>query len=98
MMRSAPEQVGLNPRTRVHTRWNCESQITPGVCLPAAMQAVSKINQAVRRGEARQTCHALMNPHANLPDIDPSAAELYQNELACLQKQCPQVGVHSSAL
>ncbi|XP_051576134.1 ras GTPase-activating-like protein IQGAP3 [Myxocyprinus asiaticus] len=53
-------------------------------------QAVFKINEAVRRGEARQTVRALMNPDAHLPDVFPFAAELYQRELAPLQRQCPQ--------
>uniref|UniRef100_A0A673JPX7 Ras GTPase-activating-like protein IQGAP3 n=1 Tax=Sinocyclocheilus rhinocerous TaxID=307959 RepID=A0A673JPX7_9TELE len=53
-------------------------------------QAVCKINEAVRRGEARQTVRALMNPDAHLPDVYPFAAELYQRELAPLQRQCPQ--------
>ncbi|KTF77066.1 hypothetical protein cypCar_00037456 [Cyprinus carpio] len=54
-------------------------------------QAVCKINEAVRRGEARQTVRALMNPDAHLPDVYPFAAELYQRELAPLQRQCPQI-------
>uniref|UniRef100_A0A8C2I261 IQ motif containing GTPase activating protein 3 n=1 Tax=Cyprinus carpio TaxID=7962 RepID=A0A8C2I261_CYPCA len=54
-------------------------------------QAVCKINEAVRRGEARQTVRALMNPDAHLPDVYPFAAELYQRELAPLQRQCPQL-------
>ncbi|XP_051999765.1 ras GTPase-activating-like protein IQGAP3 [Xyrauchen texanus] len=53
-------------------------------------QAVFKINEAVQRGEARQTVRALMNPDAHLPDVFPFAAELYQRELAPLQRQCPQ--------
>uniref|UniRef100_A0A671MQ13 Ras GTPase-activating-like protein IQGAP3 n=1 Tax=Sinocyclocheilus anshuiensis TaxID=1608454 RepID=A0A671MQ13_9TELE len=53
-------------------------------------QAVCKINEAVQRGEARQTVRALMNPDAHLPDVYPFAAELYQRELAPLQRQCPQ--------
>uniref|UniRef100_A0A671MXL5 Ras GTPase-activating-like protein IQGAP3 n=1 Tax=Sinocyclocheilus anshuiensis TaxID=1608454 RepID=A0A671MXL5_9TELE len=54
-------------------------------------QAVCKINEAVQRGEARQTVRALMNPDAHLPDVYPFAAELYQRELAPLQRQCPQL-------
>uniref|UniRef100_A0A8B9JXT3 IQ motif containing GTPase activating protein 3 n=1 Tax=Astyanax mexicanus TaxID=7994 RepID=A0A8B9JXT3_ASTMX len=54
------------------------------------LQAVSKINEALRCGEARQTVRALMNPDAHLPDVYPFAAELYQKELAPLQQQCPQ--------
>ncbi|KAA0702572.1 Ras GTPase-activating-like protein IQGAP3 [Triplophysa tibetana] len=54
------------------------------------IQAVCKINEAVRRGEARQTVQALMNADAQLPDVYPFAAELYQRELQPLQRQCPQ--------
>uniref|UniRef100_A0A671MPH3 Ras GTPase-activating-like protein IQGAP3 n=1 Tax=Sinocyclocheilus anshuiensis TaxID=1608454 RepID=A0A671MPH3_9TELE len=60
------------------------------VCVCAVQQAVCKINEAVQRGEARQTVRALMNPDAHLPDVYPFAAELYQRELAPLQRQCPQ--------
>uniref|UniRef100_A0AAR2INF2 IQ motif containing GTPase activating protein 3 n=1 Tax=Pygocentrus nattereri TaxID=42514 RepID=A0AAR2INF2_PYGNA len=54
------------------------------------LQAVSKINEALRVGDARQTVRALMNPDAHLPDVYPFAAQLYQRELAPLQQQCPQ--------
>ncbi|XP_028834928.1 ras GTPase-activating-like protein IQGAP3 [Denticeps clupeoides] len=52
-------------------------------------QAVCKINEALRHGEPRQTVRALMNPEAQLPDVYPFAAELYQRELSQLQEQCP---------
>lgn len=55
------------------------------------LQAISKINEALRYGEPRQTVRALMNPDAHLPDVYPFASELYQRELAPLQQQCPQV-------
>ncbi|KAJ8354659.1 hypothetical protein SKAU_G00222260 [Synaphobranchus kaupii] len=53
-------------------------------------QAVQGINEAVRRGEARQTVRAMMNPDAQLPDVYPFASELYQRELGLLQGQSPQ--------
>ncbi|XP_016120964.1 ras GTPase-activating-like protein IQGAP3, partial [Sinocyclocheilus grahami] len=59
-------------------------------------QAVCKINEAVQRGEARQTVRALMNTDAHLPDVYPFAAELYQRELAplhacvCMQGELQQ--------
>lgn len=62
------------------------------MCLCTVLQAVTKINEALRCGEPRQTVRALMNPDAHLPDVYPFAAELYQRELAPLQQQqCPQV-------
>ncbi|KAG7469536.1 hypothetical protein MATL_G00129770 [Megalops atlanticus] len=53
-------------------------------------QAVRSINEALRRGDARQTVRAMMNPDAQLPDVYPFASELYQRELAPLQEQSPQ--------
>ncbi|KAG9345332.1 hypothetical protein JZ751_009878 [Albula glossodonta] len=53
-------------------------------------QAVHGINEALRRGEARQTVRALMNPDAQLPDVYPFAAELYQRELNPLREQSPE--------
>uniref|UniRef100_A0A8C2I2K8 IQ motif containing GTPase activating protein 3 n=1 Tax=Cyprinus carpio TaxID=7962 RepID=A0A8C2I2K8_CYPCA len=68
------------------------------LCVCAVQQAVCKINEAVRRGEARQTVRALMNPDAHLPDVYPFAAELYQRELAPLQRQCPQAELQQEEL
>ncbi|MBN3294999.1 IQGA3 protein, partial [Amia calva] len=52
--------------------------------------AVRQINEALQGGDARQTVRALMNPDAQLPDVFPFAAELYQHELAPLQRQSAQ--------
>lgn len=52
--------------------------------------AVSCINEALRRGDPRQTVRTLMNPDAHLPDVYPFASALYQTELASLQQQTPQ--------
>uniref|UniRef100_A0A4W4G6A0 IQ motif containing GTPase activating protein 3 n=1 Tax=Electrophorus electricus TaxID=8005 RepID=A0A4W4G6A0_ELEEL len=73
-------------------------ELQEGVCVAneeaqrskTMLQAVSKINEALRGGEACQTVRALMNPDAHLPDVYPFAAELYQRELAPLQQQCPE--------
>ncbi|GCB75349.1 hypothetical protein scyTo_0020903, partial [Scyliorhinus torazame] len=54
------------------------------------MQAVSRINEAVRSGVPSQTVKELMNSSAKLPDVYPFAAGLYQRELAALQQQKPQ--------
>ncbi|XP_030637038.1 ras GTPase-activating-like protein IQGAP3 isoform X2 [Chanos chanos] len=61
-------------------------------------QAVVKINEALRRGEPRQTVRALMNPDAQLPDVFPFAAELYQRELSQLQQQCPEGALQQEEL
>ncbi|XP_054831639.1 ras GTPase-activating-like protein IQGAP3 [Eublepharis macularius] len=56
----------------------------------AVVQAVRHINASIRRGVAEETTRALMNPEAQLPDIFPFAAHLYQRELSVLQQQQPQ--------
>ncbi|XP_064494372.1 ras GTPase-activating-like protein IQGAP3 isoform X2 [Pseudopipra pipra] len=56
----------------------------------AMLLAVSRINAAIRRGMLAETLEALMDPAAQLPDVHPSAAPLYQHQLALLQRQHPQ--------
>ncbi|XP_064899014.1 ras GTPase-activating-like protein IQGAP3 isoform X1 [Columba livia] len=56
----------------------------------AMLQAVSRINAAIRRGTAAQTLEALMDPAAQLPVVYPPAAALYQHQLALLQRQHPR--------
>ncbi|XP_026573433.1 ras GTPase-activating-like protein IQGAP3 [Pseudonaja textilis] len=56
----------------------------------AAAQAVSHINASLRRGIAEETVRALANPEAQLPEVFPFAAQLYQRDLSALQRQHPQ--------
>ncbi|MGH0156969.1 UNVERIFIED_CONTAM: hypothetical protein FKN15_056120 [Acipenser sinensis] len=56
----------------------------------AMEQAVSRIHAALRQGIPRETVKELMDPDAELPDVYPFAAELYQRELTALQAQNPQ--------
>ncbi|NWW16231.1 IQGA3 protein, partial [Falcunculus frontatus] len=51
------------------------------------LQAVGRINAAVRRGMPAETLEALMDPAAQLPDVHAPAAPLYQHQLALLQRQ-----------
>ncbi|KAL4613250.1 ras GTPase-activating-like protein IQGAP1 [Arapaima gigas] len=51
------------------------------------LQAVACINAAIRAGVPENTVAELMNPDAQLPQVYPRAAELYQRELASLQQQ-----------
>lgn len=51
------------------------------------LRAVEKINGAIRKGVAQETVNELMNPDARLPQVYPSAADLYQRELTSLQQQ-----------
>uniref|UniRef100_A0A671M9K6 Ras GTPase-activating-like protein IQGAP1 n=1 Tax=Sinocyclocheilus anshuiensis TaxID=1608454 RepID=A0A671M9K6_9TELE len=56
-------------------------------CLVIMLRAVERINAAIRKGVAEETVNELMNPDAQLPQVYPSAADLYQRELASLQQQ-----------
>uniref|UniRef100_A0A8C3UAF5 IQ motif containing GTPase activating protein 3 n=1 Tax=Catharus ustulatus TaxID=91951 RepID=A0A8C3UAF5_CATUS len=56
----------------------------------AMLQAVGRINAAIRRGMPAETLEALMDPAAQLPDVHVPAAPLYQHQLALLQSQHPQ--------
>ncbi|NXE57074.1 IQGA1 protein, partial [Casuarius casuarius] len=54
------------------------------------LAAVARINSAIRMGDAEKTVAELMNPEAQLPEVYPFAADLYQRELATLQQQSPE--------
>ncbi|KFO79175.1 Ras GTPase-activating-like IQGAP3, partial [Cuculus canorus] len=56
----------------------------------AMLRAVSRINEAIRRGIPSATLEALMDPAAQLPDVCPLAASLYQHQLTLLQRQHPR--------
>ncbi|NWI09458.1 IQGA1 protein, partial [Crypturellus soui] len=51
------------------------------------LAAVARINSAIQKGDAEKTVAELMNQEAQLPEVYPFAAELYQRELATLQQQ-----------
>uniref|UniRef100_A0A7M4E8N0 Ras GTPase-activating-like protein IQGAP1 n=1 Tax=Crocodylus porosus TaxID=8502 RepID=A0A7M4E8N0_CROPO len=53
------------------------------------LASVVRINAAVRSGDADKTVAELMHPEAQLPQVYPFAAALYQKELATLQQQSP---------
>ncbi|NXD44907.1 IQGA3 protein, partial [Copsychus sechellarum] len=57
---------------------------------PTGWGAVGRINAAVRQGMPAETLEALMDPAAQLPDVHPPAAPLYQHQLALLQGQHPR--------
>lgn len=54
------------------------------------LQALERINAAIRKGVPEETVNELMNPDAQLPAVYPRAAELYQRELFSLQQQSPE--------
>ncbi|XP_057692899.1 ras GTPase-activating-like protein IQGAP1 [Corythoichthys intestinalis] len=62
------------------------------------LKAVERINFAIREGEAENTVKELMNPDAQLPEVYPSAANLYQRELASLHQQSPECSLSHSEL
>lgn len=66
------------------------------------LKAVERINGAIRAGVPEKTVEELMNPDAQLPDVYPHAANLYQRELSSLQQQSPEVqpviNTHTPAL
>lgn len=61
----------------------------------SVLRAVERINAAIRKGVAEETVNELMNPDAKLPQVYPSAADLYQRELSSLQQQSAEVKTHS---
>ena len=72
--------------------WGSGSQwlFRPRVLYPG-LAAVAAINAAIQKGVAEKTVLELMNPEAQLPQVYPFAANLYQKELATLQQQSPEV-------
>ncbi|GCB74694.1 hypothetical protein scyTo_0003785 [Scyliorhinus torazame] len=54
------------------------------------LEAIEKINTAIRDGDAAQTMKTLMVPEAQLPATYSHMADLYQVELSNLQKQNPE--------
>ncbi|XP_021105110.1 ras GTPase-activating-like protein IQGAP3 isoform X2 [Heterocephalus glaber] len=58
----------------------------------AMLQAVQRINRAIRRGAASDTVRELMSPAAQLPPVHPCASAVYQQELAVLQQQQGELG------
>ncbi|CAK6977652.1 ras GTPase-activating-like protein IQGAP1 [Scomber scombrus] len=51
------------------------------------LKAVDSINAAIRAAVPANTVQELMNPDAQLPEVYPAAADLYQRELSSLQQQ-----------
>uniref|UniRef100_A0A667YS54 IQ motif containing GTPase activating protein 3 n=1 Tax=Myripristis murdjan TaxID=586833 RepID=A0A667YS54_9TELE len=61
-------------------------------------EAVRRLNEALRRGDARQTLGCLMSRELQLPDVFPFAAALYQSELLLLQRRTPQGALQQEEL
>uniref|UniRef100_A0A4W6C9B7 IQ motif containing GTPase activating protein 1 n=1 Tax=Lates calcarifer TaxID=8187 RepID=A0A4W6C9B7_LATCA len=77
--RENKEQVGVIALTK--------DELQSGVDVANEIAAVERINAAIREGVPEKTVEELMNPDAQLPEVYPSAADLYQRELSSLQQQ-----------
>ncbi|KAL2295627.1 hypothetical protein Nmel_018742 [Mimus melanotis] len=77
------------PAGSLALRQGTATSCSPPVC-PSVLQAVGRINAAIRRGMPAETLEALMDPAAQLPDVHTPAAPLYQQQLALLQCQHPR--------
>uniref|UniRef100_A0A3P9N7K1 IQ motif containing GTPase activating protein 2 n=1 Tax=Poecilia reticulata TaxID=8081 RepID=A0A3P9N7K1_POERE len=62
------------------------------------LEAVARINTAIRLGSAVETVEELLNPEAQLPIVYQSAANLYQAELFSLQLQGGRSGLSHEEL
>uniref|UniRef100_A0A8C9SZP4 IQ motif containing GTPase activating protein 2 n=1 Tax=Scleropages formosus TaxID=113540 RepID=A0A8C9SZP4_SCLFO len=62
------------------------------------LEAVTAINEAIRRGNSTETVEELRNPEAQLPIVYQNAASLYQSELFTLQRQNPRLYLEHTEL
>ncbi|XP_015229906.1 PREDICTED: ras GTPase-activating-like protein IQGAP1 [Cyprinodon variegatus] len=62
------------------------------------LEAVARINTAIRLGNAAETVEELLNPEAQLPIVYQNAANLYQAELFSLQLQGGRSGLSHEEL
>uniref|UniRef100_A0A674IBR5 IQ motif containing GTPase activating protein 1 n=1 Tax=Terrapene triunguis TaxID=2587831 RepID=A0A674IBR5_9SAUR len=67
-----------------------KEELQSGVDAANRLGAVARINSAIQMGIAEKTVAELLNPEAQLPQVYPFAADLYQRELATLQQQSPE--------
>uniref|UniRef100_A0A673KDE1 Ras GTPase-activating-like protein IQGAP1 n=1 Tax=Sinocyclocheilus rhinocerous TaxID=307959 RepID=A0A673KDE1_9TELE len=84
--REQKEQVTGEPLMKEEIQSGVDANNDICVCV-SVLRAVERINAAIRKGVAEETVNELMNPDAQLPQVYPSAADLYQRELASLQQQ-----------
>uniref|UniRef100_A0A8C3SSR8 IQ motif containing GTPase activating protein 3 n=1 Tax=Chelydra serpentina TaxID=8475 RepID=A0A8C3SSR8_CHESE len=74
----------------IYDRCLTQAEIQGNINKVNVRQAVSRINASIRRGQATETARELTRPEAQLPEVFPFAAQLYQRELSLLQRQHPQ--------
>uniref|UniRef100_A0A7N5ZYY0 IQ motif containing GTPase activating protein 1 n=1 Tax=Anabas testudineus TaxID=64144 RepID=A0A7N5ZYY0_ANATE len=89
--RETKQQVGISVCC-TFTFVSSGSSVLPRlcVCVFAVLKAVERINAAIRAGVPEKTVEELLNPDAQLPEVYPRAADLYQRELSSLQQQSPE--------
>uniref|UniRef100_UPI00398EE416 ras GTPase-activating-like protein IQGAP1 n=1 Tax=Pristiophorus japonicus TaxID=55135 RepID=UPI00398EE416 len=83
----AQEQGSNEPLTKEELQFGVEQANGDAHRFRKMLAAVSRINGAVRKGVAEETVTELMDRDAQLPEVHPFAAELYQRELHTLQQQ-----------
>uniref|UniRef100_A0A8C4HVW7 IQ motif containing GTPase activating protein 1 n=1 Tax=Dicentrarchus labrax TaxID=13489 RepID=A0A8C4HVW7_DICLA len=86
--RETKEQVGIREAL---TKDELQSAVDVANEIAQVLKAVERINAAIRAGVPEKTVEELMNPEAQLPEVYPSAADLYQRELVSLQQQSLEV-------
>ncbi|XP_023819826.1 ras GTPase-activating-like protein IQGAP3 isoform X3 [Oryzias latipes] len=72
---------------------NLKAQEDRDVC-----EALQRVNAALRGSDSRHTVSCLMDSHLQLPEVFPSAADLYHRELQHLQKRTAQGGLKQEEL
>ncbi|XP_048473021.1 ras GTPase-activating-like protein IQGAP1 [Rhincodon typus] len=86
----AQEQGSKEPLTKEELQFGVDQANQDGHRFRRMLEAISRINAAIRKGVAEDTVTELMNRDAQLPEAYPFAAELYQQELSTLQQQSHQ--------
>ncbi|XP_043536430.1 ras GTPase-activating-like protein IQGAP1 [Chiloscyllium plagiosum] len=86
----AQEQGSKDPLTKEELQVGVDQANQDSRRFRKMLEAVSRINAAIRKGVAEDTVTELMNRDAQLPEVHPFAAELYQQELSTLQQQSHQ--------
>lgn len=86
----AQEQASKEPLTKEELQFGVDQANQTAHRFRKMLEAVSRINAAIRKGVPEETVTELMNRDAQLPEVHPFAAKLYQQELSTLQQQSHQ--------
>ncbi|XP_078062673.1 ras GTPase-activating-like protein IQGAP1, partial [Mustelus asterias] len=84
------EQGSNEPLTKEELQFGVDQANQSAHRFRKMLEAVSRINAAIRKGVPEETVTELMNRDAQLPEVHPFAAKLYQEELSTLQQQSHQ--------